>query len=484
MALSAISSTLYPSIIMVLDWLSGGGPPTPRGQGDDNLFLRMYNGNLHHDASADILDPPETPAHLFPLRAFRQVLFGTPKLIESAPEPPARIESARDRSVHKTAATVPRRRSAEHIQTQVVKDDDPSPVKRPGILLTPGTGGQRRKTVTFGDRRSSVPLDTSDDTQDEDRTKFQQALLDRRGADVHQVALGIQGASSNTSQDDMTLDVAAPRSTSGRYWKNEYESFSKKSAAELRKLLKKEQIAKKYAKHKDSEARELAQDLQNESRKVAQLEAQVKDFVAKLSRATSGIAGSNRDSAKNCNCTQTGTHDLKAQVDRLQDHNNTLSAELAQLKKENEAYRKSINKPSDTLQCGQKGGLEPLRRPTCATQQSPYSENLITLSNCPTVSRQPGSSRGTPGRQKFDPPSDIWADSSVIGRDRSTGDPRKESTSLPRKNPRSPLQPRTANREALRVQPKSSTLSSDRREAARRRLEEKRRARSGGIVPP
>lgn len=57
----------------------------------------------------------------------------------------------------------------------------------------------------------------------------------------------------------------------------------------MRKLAKKEQLAKKYARHKDSEAATLAETLRHEQRRVADLEKQVSEYVNKLEVALSEV---------------------------------------------------------------------------------------------------------------------------------------------------------------------------------------------------
>ncbi|KAI9718987.1 MAG: hypothetical protein M1828_006363 [Chrysothrix sp. TS-e1954] len=260
------------------------------------------------DAHDDDLEP-DTPAPIFAVRAFKQAIFGTP-----APKvrPPRKPISATDIS---------------------------SPSKRPpGILLTPGTGGNnRRKTVSFGGPGDAArqlqkgpgafpslweEKDAAKDADKKRASKLNQDLQNKqdlslaeselqpaiaaatrssprmpkrksdpsRNADI--TASTKEGSTQNnkpkTSTHDMdsvsndaedaTVTLTSPHSRSGRFWKSEYDNYARKSSLELRKFIKKEQVAKKWAKERDSAALKMEEELRHEQKKVARLEREVEEY--------------------------------------------------------------------------------------------------------------------------------------------------------------------------------------------------------------
>ncbi|KAI9855010.1 MAG: hypothetical protein M1824_006454 [Vezdaea acicularis] len=95
-----------------------------------------------------INEPPETPAPVFAMRAFKTAIFGSPKLEDQ------RLQDHMDnaRAMHRKLEDPqnPRPRSGLDLKAQQGFFDPTSPSKPAGILLTPGTGAARRKTVSFG----------------------------------------------------------------------------------------------------------------------------------------------------------------------------------------------------------------------------------------------------------------------------------------------------------------------------------------------
>lgn len=92
---------------------------------------------------------------------------------------------------------------------------------------------------------------------------------------------------------DMTIDLNDPHSQSGRYWKSEYERYHEEAKAEMRKLVKYKQLAKSFARKKDSEATDLGEKLREEQQKVANMEAKVSELVAQI--ADRRLDGLNHD---------------------------------------------------------------------------------------------------------------------------------------------------------------------------------------------
>ncbi|KAL1649346.1 hypothetical protein SLS61_006454 [Didymella pomorum] len=252
------------------------------------------------------IDPPETPAHQFAVKAFKHAIFGTP-----APED-LNDATRRFETKAKIAAV-----NAKFTELPAPKTGDlsQSPTKRAnaGILMTPGTASKGRKTVSFGSQiednegktsgisRSGIPnncpgkfpspwtpgtelkLDSASDKRP--RTRLTEALLDART--TTQPKSGQKPKARDDS--DITIDLGAPRSESGKYWKEQYESYAERSEKEMKKVVAKQQLAKKFAMKKDGEVTELAQKLEQERRRFRsrekELEQQNKDYQERLRQA-------------------------------------------------------------------------------------------------------------------------------------------------------------------------------------------------------
>ncbi|ORY09928.1 spindle pole body formation-associated protein-domain-containing protein [Clohesyomyces aquaticus] len=251
------------------------------------------------------IDPPETPAHQFVAKAFKQAIFGTP-----APE-----EADMGKKLEK------KRKKIDAVNVKVAPipppNGDPpslSPSKQPGgILMTPGTAAKGRKTVSFGAHvvdnegkransgKSGIPNDCPGkfpspwtpgtelkedaDKDKKPRTRLTAALYDAR------TTTQTKSTQKPKAKDDsdITIDLGAPRSESGKYWKEQYESYANKSEKEMRKLVAKQQMAKSFAKKKDSEVNELATRLDQERKRFRtrerELEDQNKDYQERLRQA-------------------------------------------------------------------------------------------------------------------------------------------------------------------------------------------------------
>lgn len=180
-----------------------------------------------------------------------------------------------------------------------------SPAKPAGILLTPGTT-RRNKTVTFGSQvidnedkkpsRSGLPNSCPGKfpspwtpktdlgglvSTSQKRTKLTETLHQVRDSSKKQ-ARSDKAAVKSKDDLDITLDFMEPRSQSGKYWKNEYESYAEQTKREVKQLLKKQKLAKMYAKDKETEVLDLRDQLDQEKRKVGLLEAQFKDLEAEM----------------------------------------------------------------------------------------------------------------------------------------------------------------------------------------------------------
>ncbi|KAF2715269.1 hypothetical protein K504DRAFT_396442 [Pleomassaria siparia CBS 279.74] len=259
--------------------------------------------DLQTDPAYDttFIEPPETPAHQFAVKAFKHAIFGTPATEEMA-NPNNKIERKAKLDAAKPKFPAP-------------KDNAPlaSPAKQPGgILMTPGTISKgRNKTVSFGSQvvdnegkesnveKSGIPNDCPgkfpspftpgtelkadvDKDKKKPNSKLTAALLDARSTPQPRSAKKTKAKDDS----DITIDVTAPRSESGKYWKEQYENYAEKSEKETKKLIAKQQLAKNFAKKKDAEMTEVSSRLNEERKRFRQrereLEQQNKDYQERL----------------------------------------------------------------------------------------------------------------------------------------------------------------------------------------------------------
>ncbi|KAH7122815.1 spindle pole body formation-associated protein-domain-containing protein [Dendryphion nanum] len=266
--------------------------------------------DLQTDPAYDttFLEPPETPAPHFAVKAIKHAFFGTP-----APED---ANANAGKKLDSKPRTEPMNVKATSLPPPKEGLAPPSPSKHiNGILMTPGTANKGRKTVSFGSQvvdnegkkgntgRSGIPndcpgkfpspwtpgtqlmLDVGSDKKP--RTKLTEALYDARS--TTQARSGQKPKARDDS--DITIDLGAPRSESGRYWKEQYETYARKSEKEVKQLLARQQVAKNYAKKKDEEATILINQLSEERKRARNrerdLEQQIKDLQEHLRKATS-----------------------------------------------------------------------------------------------------------------------------------------------------------------------------------------------------
>lgn len=258
-----------------------------------------------------MLEPPETPAPVFAMRAFKSALFGTPAADEEDEKKttPAAKQTGHQRSKSETAKPIP-------IEKKDDAKPDPDPTNNPSgsptksILVTPGTISNRRKTVSFGEgvvdnegkrdsRVNKTPPNPagnlsaqwmSGSADGKPRSKLTQTLMDARDNATRNAESS--KSSTDTSSDagpvmppspskdaaateDFTLNLEEPRSESGKYWKTEFDAYRLRTNREIKKLIHYRSVAKSYARKKDSEALRLADKLREEEEKVAEMERQV-----------------------------------------------------------------------------------------------------------------------------------------------------------------------------------------------------------------
>ncbi|KXT00428.1 hypothetical protein AC579_7006 [Pseudocercospora musae] len=276
----------------------------------------------NHDQDSDAtayVEPPETPAPVFAVRAFKHAIFGTPSTQHRQPRRHSNTEN-NARSANTTRPRMMRPKSQNDAATlgnnheeAVASEPLPSPTK--GILLTPGTAGGKRKTVSFGlhvmdneDKRplkSGLPDDcpgkfpspwTKSDTEHVEqaadkprgRSKLTEALEQVRDESTkRRVKLGSRDRAKEDAES--TQDLEDPKSDAGKYWKREYDVYRENTTREVKKLVTKQKSAKNYARMKEEENMDLREELHQERRKVdrlekrsIELERQLKEFQEKL----------------------------------------------------------------------------------------------------------------------------------------------------------------------------------------------------------
>ncbi len=293
-------------------------------------MLEWLTHSTPSDDGSTIQEPPETPAPVFALRAFKSAIFGTPHPagdgVQKAPRPLKTDVS------HAAVASAQFIQAADHHQSSNTLSSQNAPTGKipplasptKGILLTPGTANQRRKTVSFGAAvvdtkrpgsshasQHGSPGDFSSSTSRPDnqnkhhRTALTKTFCDirdqraatrrvDRGSEIIGVA-SEKGAEQKGNPDsrsgrelprdhdaDVTIDVSEPQSYSGQHWKREYELYERKTRHEMKKLVKYRRMAKSYAMKKDAEATDLGEKLKTERAKVVRMEDEVSRLAAQM----------------------------------------------------------------------------------------------------------------------------------------------------------------------------------------------------------
>ena len=222
----------------------------------------------------------------------------------------------------------PRDAAKSHLDKSVaVPKVDPLTSPTKGILLTPGTGATRRKTVSFGaliadaQKQEEQSLSTEAkcgpkaESGGEPEVPKSSPIIQPRHSSLTKTLIQMSKQKSNDravsiestekvpnnegalrvnvqTQDpdhslDHTVDLSQPRSRSGQHWKTEYEQYHKRSSREMKKMIMYGQNVKSYAVKKDSEATCLGEKLKKELAKVAAMEKKVSKLAAQLSNANS-----------------------------------------------------------------------------------------------------------------------------------------------------------------------------------------------------
>lgn len=208
----------------------------------------------------------------------------------------------------------------------------PSPTK--GILMTPGTAAARRKTVSFGAHvqdnegkrqgKSGLPdscpgkfpspfvkstevedgnVQTAENTRG--RNKLTEKLEQAREDSVKRKSVSIRQSIEPVKETyaDSAPDVAERVPERFRIM---FEQYRERSERECRKLVLKQRATKSFAREKDTQMMEAADQLRQEKKKVDRLERQVADLQAQL-----------RDYHEKLRVSQAEEQNIKEEVNRL-----------------------------------------------------------------------------------------------------------------------------------------------------------------------
>lgn len=291
-------------------------------------------------------DAPDTPAPQFAIRALKSAFVGTPHAKQSMMRSPHQTNSKDPKEAAETygAEVYPgseeEQGNPSNRRIRSKNDRLLSPAK--GILVTPGTAANKRKTVSFGNftvgakdrfdpftgqpiavaREEPTPIQatatespkhqegqpvltkSSFETHLEvskrrigGNAKTQHSVIDAKPTEGR--APGTNIVSQGIPQDavrDITVDLNIPCSRSGKHWKGEYDQYHRKSNREMRRLIQHGQTIKSYAQKKDSEASSLHQKLDKEMAKATSMEARVSELAVELANVRSRGTHGNIDS--------------------------------------------------------------------------------------------------------------------------------------------------------------------------------------------
>ena len=263
------------------------------------------------------------------MKAFKSAFFGTPARGKDDVEK-VQVQEDDKTGSHGVAkidnkpspTNLATSQSARKLLVRPTLDVLPSPAK--GILLTPGTGAARRKTVSFG-----TLADLTEESVKKEGGQAEEATIAhnpstinssrglqktrRREASLRRTLFEVRGNSEpkitsnqapssqpvepqpaaagqcNEEKDvedngDVTTDLKHPLSRSGQHWMNEYQRDHAKSKREMRELIKYSQTAKSYARKRDAEALELAEKLRKAELRVAEMETRVSGLASRLAK--------------------------------------------------------------------------------------------------------------------------------------------------------------------------------------------------------
>ncbi|KAK4621652.1 hypothetical protein CLAFUW4_06675 [Fulvia fulva] len=404
-------------------------------------MLHWLAGQKPHDGNADpdatgFIEPPETPAPVFAVRAFKHAIFGTPGTVQKPPRRHSEDETARRK--HNARPGMLRPKSATETATlnryEPAIEDEPLPSPTKGILLTPGTAAARRKTVSFGDNvvdnenkkpmksvsglpddcpgkfpspwsKSVIEQDTTEQSAEKlgGRSKLTEQLQQVRDESARRKAKSSRQARDRDEQDE-TLDLAEPVSQSGKYWQQEYNIYRERTTKEVRKLVEKTKSSRDYARKVDDENLQLKEDLRQETSKVAKLEERVLELEAQLKdlHAKMQDRGTVRPSVKDESRPARGISGL------LSDNRKIVAP------KPGEASDEQAEK-ADSHRLSWKSGLAQRSRDRAQSSTTTAAHEEKFEEAKPADQKPSNKLRSRPRDIKVNPRDDIWAPSSGLG---------------------------------------------------------------------
>lgn len=320
----------------MLHWLAGAKAPDGASGMSSNAHCKWEHrliAFIDVDSTA-CMEPPETPAPVFAVRAFKHAIFGTPQTVQPKPRRHSNNERDRQRpNVPRPARPqLARPKSAGDAATLALKQTDtpepmPSPTK--GILMTPGTAAAKRKTVTFGEHvvdnevkkslensRTGLPndcpgkfpspwvqpsekpeqADATPNDRKRGRSKLTEELHKAREESAKRRGEVDSKLKDSNDQDNDDANYEEPASESGKYWKHEYDIYRANTTREVKKLVTKQKAAKSFAREKDMQCTELADQLRQEKKKVDRLERKTAELEAQLKALQAQMATDRRPS--------------------------------------------------------------------------------------------------------------------------------------------------------------------------------------------
>ena len=247
-------------------------------------------------------------------------------------------------------------------------------MKPTSILMTPGTGAARRKTVSFGaqvannDGKRSLaqgqsglpnnfpgkfPSPWTPKTTEKGNVKHAKPGRGRATkltATLHSVRESSQSRVESQNEDGANYQEKQTQlqPESDQYWTKEYERYTAKTKQEMRKLLTKQKMAKSFARVKDTEVTELAGKLRDERRKVQKLESktleletQMKEYQASLDKAREELKIVNQETAAKAANSKEQVNQQEAT--ELQERQRKISKELHEAREESSTLRVERN---------------------------------------------------------------------------------------------------------------------------------------------
>ena len=317
----------------MLDWFTGAvrSQATPTGLSFSSHYDTSFANPTSDQEIVCLQEPPETPAPLFAVRAFKTAIFGTPGPTNRTANDDKRSAGIQQKEEEDAAAA---NMDGGGLQDSGVLGVDlakskvdmfASPAK--GILVTPGTVNTRQKSVSFdplakmeqrrversaedvvvsniSNESPSSSLTAKSIRSKQNRSMSLKRKLFEGRTDEVEIATASNPTRSHHTQTsfsspdqestrtdeikdvDITVDLNEPRSRSGKHWKDVYSEYHNKSDVEMRNLIKYSQSARSYAAARDDVALHLDSKLRKALDQLAESESKVSRLAARLAEAS------------------------------------------------------------------------------------------------------------------------------------------------------------------------------------------------------